>query len=143
MWSLNAKTYCPLFGGFHPLSCFRERRGPTYWPAPQGTTRSPVREPCVLPGLPGKLLTHGLRVAQTYVEVPFLALFAMMILLITDTVSWLVAFDIVNERNDVARSVVYALSALTDPMLNPLRKVIPPVGGLDLTFLVQLLLDSS
>ena len=36
--------------------------------------------------------------------------------------------------------MVYALSALTEPVLNPLRKVIPPVGGLDLTFLVLLLL---
>jgi hypothetical protein len=43
-------------------------------------------------------------------------------------------------RNNVVRSVVYALSALTAPVLNPLRKIIPPVGGLDLTFLVLLLL---
>jgi hypothetical protein len=33
----------------------------------------------------------------------------MMILLITVTVSWLVAFNLVNVRDDVARSVVYAL----------------------------------
>jgi YggT family protein len=66
--------------------------------------------------------------------------FYVMVLLITVIVSWLVAFDVINVRNNVVRSVVYALSALTDPVLNPLRKIIPPVGGLDLTFLVLLLL---
>jgi YggT family protein len=66
--------------------------------------------------------------------------FYVMILLVTVIVSWLVAFDVINVRNNFVRSVVYALSALTDPVLNPLRKVIPPVGGLDLTFLVLLLL---
>src|ERR1700744_6018934 len=64
----------------------------------------------------------------------------VMILLIPVIVSWPVAFGFINTRNNLVRSVVHALSALTDPLLNPLRKVIPPVGGLDLTFLVLLLL---
>jgi len=38
----------------------------------------------------------------------------VMILLVTVIVSWLVAFDVINVRNNVVRSVVYALSALTD-----------------------------
>jgi YggT family protein len=63
-----------------------------------------------------------------------------MILLVTVIVSWLVAVDVINMRNNLVRWVVYALSALTDPVLNPLRKIIPPVGGLDLTFLVLLVL---
>jgi YggT family protein len=66
--------------------------------------------------------------------------FYVMILLVTAIVSWLVAFDVINMRNNVVRSVVYALSALTDPVLNPLRRIIPLAGGLDLTFLVLLLL---
>lgn len=66
--------------------------------------------------------------------------FYVMISLVTVIVSWLVAFDVINLRNNVVRSVVYALSALTDPFLNPLRRIIPPVGGLDLTFLVLLVL---
>jgi YggT family protein len=66
--------------------------------------------------------------------------FYVMILLVTVIVSWLVAFDVINVRNNFVRSVVYGLSALTDPVLNPLRRIIPPVGGLDLTFLVFLVL---
>jgi YggT family protein len=66
--------------------------------------------------------------------------FYVMILVVTVIVSWLVAFDVINVRNNLVRPVTYALSALTDPVLAPLRRVIPPVGGLDLTFLVLLVL---
>jgi YggT family protein len=66
--------------------------------------------------------------------------FYVMVLLVTIIVSWLVAFDVINVRNNLVRSVTYALSALTDPVLAPLRRVIPPVAGLDLTFLVLLVL---
>jgi YggT family protein len=64
----------------------------------------------------------------------------VFILLVTVVVSWLITFDVINVRNNFVRSLVYALSALTDPVLAPLRRIIPPVGGLDLTFLVLLLL---
>jgi YggT family protein len=88
----------------------------------------------------------GQELAQVWPMIRLLAFidgllgFYVMILLVTVIVSWLVAFDVINIRNDVVRSVIRALSAVTDPVLNPLRKVIPPVGGLDLTFLVLLLL---
>jgi YggT family protein len=34
---------------------------------------------------------------------------------------------------------VYYLARLVDPLLNPIRRVIPPVGGFDIAFLVLLL----
>jgi YggT family protein len=65
--------------------------------------------------------------------------FYVFILLVTVIVSWLIAFDVINIRNNVVRSLLHVLSALTDPMLAPIRRYVPPVGGLDLSFLVQLL----
>jgi YggT family protein len=62
------------------------------------------------------------------------------ILLVTVIVSWLIAFDVINIRNNVVRSLLHVLSALTDPVLAPIRRYVPPVGGLDLSFLVLLLL---
>jgi YggT family protein len=64
----------------------------------------------------------------------------VFILIVTVVVSWLIAFDVINVRNNFVRLLVHALSALTDPVLAPLRRIIPPVGGLDLSFLVLLLL---
>ena len=66
--------------------------------------------------------------------------FYAFVLLVTVIVSWLVAFDVINIRNSVVRSLLHVLSALTDPVLAPIRRYVPPVGGLDLSFLVLLLL---
>jgi YggT family protein len=65
--------------------------------------------------------------------------FYAFILLVTVIVSWLIAFDVINVRNNVVRSLLHVLSALTDPVLAPIRRYVPPVGGLDLSFLVLLL----
>ncbi len=55
-------------------------------------------------------------------------------------VSWLVAFGVINTYNQFARMVVGALHALTEPVFGPIRRVIPPLGGLDLSPLIALLL---
>jgi YggT family protein len=54
--------------------------------------------------------------------------------------SWLVSFGVINIHNQFVRWLVVALQALTEPVLRPLRRIIPPMGGLDLTPLVALLL---
>jgi len=66
--------------------------------------------------------------------------FYAFVLLVSVIVSWLIAFDVINVRNSVVRSLLHVLSALTDPVLAPIRRFLPPVGGLDLSFLVLLLL---
>jgi YggT family protein len=48
-------------------------------------------------------------------------------------VSWLVAFDIINLRNRAAYDFVRFLDRATAPLLAPLRRFIPPLGGMDLT----------
>ena len=54
-------------------------------------------------------------------------------------ISWLVAFNVVNIRHPVARQVVYFLEAVTRPLLWPFRKVIPPIGGVDVTPILALI----
>jgi YggT family protein len=54
--------------------------------------------------------------------------------------SWLVGFGIINAYNPIARTILRALHALTEPIFGPVRRVIPALGGLDLSPLVVLLL---
>jgi len=54
--------------------------------------------------------------------------------------SWLVGFGIINSYNPIARSILRALHALTEPVFGPVRRIIPAMGGLDLSPLVVLLL---
>lgn len=53
--------------------------------------------------------------------------------------SWLVAFGVINVRNDFVRSVWNALLAVTEPILMPIRRRLPNIGGLDLSPIVLLL----
>jgi YggT family protein len=54
-------------------------------------------------------------------------------------VSWLVAFGVLNTYNPMARAVVRMLDALTEPVFRRIRRVIPPLGGLDLSPLIVLI----
>ena len=55
-------------------------------------------------------------------------------------VSWLTAFNVINPHNNFVRAVLRILYALTEPVFRPIRKVIPPIGGLDLSPLIVLVL---
>ena len=62
------------------------------------------------------------------------------VVVIAVVVSWLVAFGILNTYNEYARMVVRALAALTEPLFRPIRRILPPLGGLDLSPLIVLIL---
>jgi YggT family protein len=54
-------------------------------------------------------------------------------------VSWLIAFGVLNTYNPVARSIVKFLDAATEPVFRQVRRVIPPIGGLDIAPLIVLI----
>lgn len=53
--------------------------------------------------------------------------------------SWLVAFDVINLRHPFARQVARFLDAVTRPVLAPFQRFIPPIGGIDITPIIALL----
>ena len=54
--------------------------------------------------------------------------------------SWLIAFNVINLYNNLVRSIWNGLNALTEPVLRPIRNMLPNFNGLDLSPLVLLLL---
>ena len=62
------------------------------------------------------------------------------VIVIWALMSWLVGFGVVNPRNNFVRQVLYFLDAVTEPALRPIRRIIPSLGGVDLSPLVLLLL---
>jgi YggT family protein len=54
--------------------------------------------------------------------------------------SWLVAFNVVNTRNDFVRSIWNFLDAVTEPALRPIRKILPNLGGVDISPVILILL---
>jgi YggT family protein len=51
-------------------------------------------------------------------------------------VSWLTAFNVINSHNNFVRTVLRILLAMTEPVFRPIRRVLPAVGGLDLSPIV-------
>jgi YggT family protein len=53
--------------------------------------------------------------------------------------SWLVAFGVVNVSNRFIRMVVDVLYRLTEPVLRPIRSILPNLGGVDISPVILLL----
>ena len=53
--------------------------------------------------------------------------------------SWLVAFGVINVRNQFIRVVVDLLYRLTEPVLRPIRRILPNLGGVDISPIILLL----
>ena len=62
------------------------------------------------------------------------------LLIASAILSWLVAFNIVNTSNQFVSTIGQFLHRITEPVLRPLRQVIPAIGGLDVTPIVLILL---
>ncbi len=54
--------------------------------------------------------------------------------------SWLVAFNVVNTYNHFIAMVMDFLHRITEPALRPIRRMIPDLGGIDISPLILLLL---
>jgi YggT family protein len=64
------------------------------------------------------------------------------VIIVMAIMSWLLAFDVINMRNEFVRSIWNSVNALTEPALRPIRRFIPPIGGMDISPIILLLLLS-
>jgi len=64
------------------------------------------------------------------------------IILATVILIWLTAFNVVNGSNPYVRQVGYALRRLTEPLLGPIRRFLPDLGGIDISPVVLLIVLS-
>ena len=70
---------------------------------------------------------------DTILQLYVYAIFAMVIL------SWLFVFNVLNPRNQFVSAVSHFLDNITEPVLRPIRNVMPNLGGIDLSPIVLLL----
>jgi YggT family protein len=62
------------------------------------------------------------------------------VLIASAILSWLVAFNVVNTRNRAVYVIGDFLYRVTEPVLAPLRRVLPNLGGLDLSPIIVILI---
>lgn len=79
----------------------------------------------------------GLAIVQLVNTILSLLSFAIIAAAI---LSWLFAFDVINPRNRFVGQVAYFLDRITSPLLEPVRRVVPLLGGIDISPIIVLLL---
>lgn len=61
------------------------------------------------------------------------------VIIIMAVLSWLIAFNVINARHPFVYQGLRFFEAVTEPALRPIRKVIPSLGGVDLSPIVLIL----
>jgi YggT family protein len=61
------------------------------------------------------------------------------ILIAAAVLSWLIAFNVVNIRNDVVRGIASFLYTVTEPALRPIRNMLPAMGGIDISPIILMI----
>jgi len=63
-----------------------------------------------------------------------------LVLIVYAVLSWLIAFNVVNTYNSFVRGTQRTLDRVLDPLIRPIRRIIPDMGGIDLSPMVLFLL---
>ncbi|HEY5795980.1 MAG TPA: YggT family protein [Bosea sp. (in: a-proteobacteria)] len=61
------------------------------------------------------------------------------LLIISAVLSWLIAFNVLNTRNQFVSTVWDMLYRITEPLLRPIRNMLPNLGGIDISPIILLL----
>ncbi|HEY9092229.1 YggT family protein [Parasphingorhabdus sp.] len=64
---------------------------------------------------------------------------AITVIIVQAIMSWLLAFNVINLQNDIVRALWTALDGLTAPIYNPIRRIMPDFGAIDLTPMVVII----
>lgn len=74
-----------------------------------------------------------------YFILPLLTLLTIVIF-VHVILSWLIAFNVVNPRNQLVYTIGRVCASVVEPLLAPIRRFLPPLGGMDLSPIILLLL---
>jgi len=61
------------------------------------------------------------------------------IIIISAVLSWLIAFNVVNMRNQFVATIANFFYQVTEPLLGPIRRNIPSLGAIDISPIILLI----
>ena len=61
------------------------------------------------------------------------------VLIISAVMSWLLAFNVINTQNRFVYTVLDVLWRITEPALRPIRRLLPNLGGIDISPVILIL----
>ena len=72
--------------------------------------------------------------------ISFLLWLYIYVLIAWAVLSWLLAFNVVNTRHPFVAAVAEFLYRITEPVLRPIRNMLPHLGGIDISPIVLFLI---
>lgn len=72
--------------------------------------------------------------------ISFILTLYIYILIAAAVLSWLVAFNVVNSRNNAVAMIGQFLYRITEPVLRPIRNFLPDLGGIDISPVIVILI---
>ncbi|MBI1326938.1 MAG: YggT family protein [Alphaproteobacteria bacterium] len=63
----------------------------------------------------------------------------MTVIILQVIVHWLVVFEVFNASSPQAQNLIGLLNRLTDPVMKPVQKFVPPIAGIDITPIVVII----
>ena len=72
--------------------------------------------------------------------ISYLLTLYIYVLIAMAVMCWLIAFNVVNSRNPVVQTVGEFLYRITEPLLRPIRRLLPNLGGIDVSPVILILL---
>lgn len=71
--------------------------------------------------------------------VGYLISIIIVLVIVQFILSLLISFNVVNMHNDFVAAIWRAINALLDPILNPIRRIMPDTGAIDFSPLVLII----
>jgi YggT family protein len=72
--------------------------------------------------------------------ISYLLTLYVYILIASAILSWLIAFNVVNPRNQFVAMLGEFLYRITEPVLRPIRNMLPNLGGIDISPIIVILI---
>ena len=89
---------------------------------------------------PRSILGNGAAMQSLGVLITSVIQIYIWVLIASALLSWLLAFNVLNARNQVVYTIADFLYRITEPALRPLRRFMPNIGGIDISPVVLILL---
>jgi YggT family protein len=75
-----------------------------------------------------------------FLVIDLVLLLYIYLLVAAAVLSWLIAFNVVNTRNQAVAMIGDFLYRITEPALRPIRNILPDLGGIDISPVILILI---
>jgi YggT family protein len=82
----------------------------------------------------------GANMLELLAFISYLLTLYIYVLIAAAVMSWLIAFNVVNPRSPIVHAVGEFLYRITEPVLRPIRNMLPSMGGLDISPVILILI---